>query len=94
MAARGNEGVAGRIKITDGSIGYVEYGYAHRADLAMARLENKAGNFVEPLPINGQATLINTGGDMPANLRMFFPDPLGPRSLPAGDLQLAAPLRK
>ena len=28
MAARGNEGVAGRIKISKGSIGYVEYGMA------------------------------------------------------------------
>ena len=48
----------------------------------MAWLENKAGTFVEPLPINGQATLINTGGDMPANLRMFFPDPRGHDSYP------------
>jgi phosphate transport system substrate-binding protein len=82
MSARGNEGVAGRIKITDGSIGYVEYGYAQRAGLAMAWLENTAGNFVEPLPIKGQATLTNTQGDMPANLRMFLPDPQGHDSYP------------
>ncbi len=82
MAARWNEGVAGRIKITDGAIGYVEYSYAQRAGLAMAALENKAGKFIEPSPQFGQATLINTQNDMPDNLRMFFPDPPGDNSYP------------
>jgi phosphate transport system substrate-binding protein len=82
MLARWNEGVAGRIKITDGAIGYVEYGYAHRAGLALAALENKAGKFIEPSPSFGQATLINTQNDMPDNLRMFFPDPPGEDSYP------------
>jgi len=82
MSARWNEGVAGRIKITDGSIGYVEYGYAQRAALAMAALENKAGKFIEPSPGCGQATLANTQQDMPENRRMFFPDPPGEGSYP------------
>jgi phosphate transport system substrate-binding protein len=82
MSARWNEGVAGRIKITDGAIGYVEYGYAQRAGLALAALENKAGKFIEPSPKFGQATLTNTQNDMPANLRMFFPDPPGEDSYP------------
>lgn len=82
MSARWNEGVAGRIKITDGAIGYVEYGYAQRAGLGMAALENKAGKFIEPSPKFGQATLTNTQNDMPENLRMFFPDPPGENSYP------------
>ena len=82
MSARWNEGVAGRIKLTDGAIGYVEYGYAQRAGLALAALENKAGKFIEPSPSVGQATLINTQNDMPDNLRMFFPDPPGEDSYP------------
>jgi phosphate transport system substrate-binding protein len=82
MSARGNEGVAGRIKMTEGSIGYVEYGYAQRAGLAMASLENKAGDFVAPTPARGRATLTNAQGRMPANLRMFFPDPDGQDSYP------------
>jgi phosphate transport system substrate-binding protein len=82
MTARGNEGVAGRIKISEGAIGYVEYGFATRAGLAMAWLENRAGNFVEPMLANGQATLTSAQGEMPKNLRMFFPDPLGPDSYP------------
>ena len=40
MAVPGNEGVAGRIKLSKGAIGYVEYGIAQRSDMAMAWLEN------------------------------------------------------
>lgn len=82
MAARWNEGVAGRIKITDGAIGYLEYSYAKKGGLAMAALENRAGRFIEPSPQFGQATLINTQNDIPENLRMFFPDPPGEDSYP------------
>ncbi|MGO9569292.1 MAG: phosphate ABC transporter substrate-binding protein PstS [Desulfomonilaceae bacterium] len=82
MTAHGNEGVAGRIKISEGAIGYVEYGFATRAGLPMAWLENKAGKFVEPVLANGEATLANTQAEIPQNLRMFFPDPPGPDSYP------------
>jgi phosphate transport system substrate-binding protein len=80
MAARGNEGVAGRIKMSKGSIGYVEYGIARRGGLSMAWLENKAGQFIEPHGGSGLATLINT--TLPENLRVFFPDPEGQDSYP------------
>src|SRR5262249_50824473 len=43
MTARGNEGVAGRIKVSANSIGYVEYHFAKRLGLQMAHLQNKAG---------------------------------------------------
>jgi phosphate transport system substrate-binding protein len=80
MAARGNEGVAGRIKLSKGAIGYVEYGIARRAGLSMAWLENKAGQLIEPHGGSGLATLLNT--PMPENLRIFFPDPEGQDSYP------------
>jgi phosphate transport system substrate-binding protein len=80
MTARGNEGVAGRIKVSNGSIGYVEYGIARRAGLSMAWLENRAGQFIEPHGGSGLATLLNT--PLPENLRVFFPDPDGPDSYP------------
>jgi phosphate transport system substrate-binding protein len=82
MEARWNEGVAGRIKLTEGSIGYVEYGFAQRANLPMAWLENKEGYFIVPTPANGKITLINTQDMMPKNLRLFFPDPPGFSSYP------------
>jgi phosphate transport system substrate-binding protein len=80
MTARGNEGVAGRVKLSKGAIGYVEYGIARRAGLAMAWLENKAGQFIEPHGGSGLATLLNT--PLPENLRAFFPDPDGQDSYP------------
>jgi phosphate transport system substrate-binding protein len=46
--ARGNDGVAGCVKQTEGSIGYVEQAYALQNDFTTAAVQNKAGNFVEP----------------------------------------------
>jgi phosphate transport system substrate-binding protein len=80
MAARGNEGVAGRIKISKGAIGYVEYGIARRAGLSMAWLENKAGQVIRPHGGSGLATLLSM--DMPENFRAFEPDPDGEDSYP------------
>lgn len=58
MAARGNEGVSGKIKISEGSIGAVEYGFAKRLGLQLATLENGAGRFVAPNQDSGQAALL------------------------------------
>jgi phosphate transport system substrate-binding protein len=57
MLAPGNEGVAARIKISEGSIGYVEYGFAKRLGLPMAVLQNKAGEFVAPTEAAAQLAL-------------------------------------
>ena len=82
MLARGNEGVAGRIKVSEGSIGYVEYHFAKRLGLPMAMLQNKAGRFIEPGERGGQAALVDNVGQMPSNMRLFLPDPDGPESYP------------
>lgn len=82
MVAPGNEGVAGRIKRSWGSIGYVEYGFAKRLGLPMAHLENKAGVFVEPNLNSGQAALAANVSQIPGNLRVFLPDPDGENSYP------------
>ncbi len=82
MSGRYNEGVAMKIKLSRGSIGYVEYGIAKRAFLDMAALENKEGRFVEPTDSSGTVTLANTSTRMPSNLRMFLPDPDGEDSYP------------
>jgi ABC-type phosphate transport system substrate-binding protein len=73
-------GVAGRIKISKGAIGYVEYGIARRAGLSMAWLENKAGEVIRPHGGSGLATLLSM--DMPENFRAFEPDPDGEESYP------------
>jgi len=82
MRARGNEGVASLIKLGEGTIGYVEYGFAKRLGLAMAHLENKAGQYVAPGDRSGQTALASNVKQMPDNLRLYLPDPDGVESYP------------
>lgn len=48
LGAKGNEGVAGQVRQTPNSIGYVELAYATQNQLAVAAIRNAAGNFVAP----------------------------------------------
>jgi phosphate transport system substrate-binding protein len=48
LGGKGNEGVAGQVKQTPGTIGYVELAYAKQNRLSVAALRNAAGNFVTP----------------------------------------------
>jgi phosphate transport system substrate-binding protein len=67
MLGKGNEGVAHMIKISEGSIGFVEYGFAKRLGLQMAILENSAGKFVAPGEAAGMAGLLASGTGSTAN---------------------------
>jgi phosphate transport system substrate-binding protein len=82
MLARGNEGVAARIKVSEYSLGYVEHHFAKRLGLPMAHLQNRAGRYVEPGERGGQAALASNVRQMPDNLRLFLPDPEGEASYP------------
>ena len=77
---RGNEGVTAQIQNVNGAIGYIEYGFAVNNGLAVAALENKAGNFVVPTDESAQATLAAV--ELPNNLRAFITDPEGDDSYP------------
>ena len=46
--AKGNDGVAGCVKQSDGAVGYVEQAYALQNNFTTAAVKNKEGNFVEP----------------------------------------------
>ncbi len=48
LGGQGNEQVAGQVKTTPGSIGYVELAYAIQNHLPAAQIRNAAGNFVAP----------------------------------------------
>ena len=48
LGAKGNEGVAGQVKQTPGSIGYVELAYATQNQLQFAAIRNQAGQYVTP----------------------------------------------
>ena len=57
LLAPGNEGVAARIRLSEGSIGYVEYWFAQRLGLRMAALQNRSGEFITPTANSGQLAL-------------------------------------
>lgn len=80
VGAKGNEGVTTQVLQTPGALGYVDYSYAITNDLAMAALENRAGEFVAPTPASAQATL--EAVPLPANLRRQITDPPGAASYP------------
>jgi phosphate transport system substrate-binding protein len=80
IGGKGNEGVTAAIQQNEGSIGYVEYGYAKNNNLTMAALQNKAGNFVEANDQSASATLAAVA--LPENLREFITDPDGADSYP------------
>lgn len=82
MSAVGNEGVAGRINLSWGSLGYVEQGFASRLGLPVAAIENAAGNFILPSATDGQAALDSAAAEMPDNRRQFIPDPPGASAYP------------
>ena len=48
VGGKGNEGVAANVSRTKGSIGYVEYAYAKKNNIAVMQLQNKDGKFVMP----------------------------------------------
>jgi phosphate transport system substrate-binding protein len=80
MRSTGNEGVAGLIEKSAGSIGYVGYEFARRIGLDYATLENKEGKFVKPSEPSCSAALGTA--EVPPNLRVFVPDPSGTESYP------------
>jgi len=48
VGGKGNEGVAGQVKVVPGAIGYVEYAYAVQNKMAYTQLKNQAGKFLQP----------------------------------------------
>jgi len=70
LGGKGNEGVAGQIKTTQYTIGYVELAYAFENKLPYATLKNKAGAFVEPSIKTTSAAAAAAIKNMPADYRI------------------------
>jgi phosphate transport system substrate-binding protein len=81
MLASGSEGVAARIKISQGAIGYVEYGFPKRLGIPTAVLQNKSGAFVAPSADSGQQALAGSVSSLSA-LPASVIDPAGPGAYP------------
>ena len=66
QAAKGNPGVAGVIKQTKNSIGYVGSEYAFAQKIAYAKIQNQRGEIVEPTAASISAA---ASGEIPADTR-------------------------
>ncbi len=82
LGGKGNEGVAGLVKQTEGSIGYVELAYAEQNNLPYASLKNKAGNFVMPTFDAVSAAAAGFIDNMPKDLRVEITNADGKDSWP------------
>jgi phosphate transport system substrate-binding protein len=78
--AKGNDGVAGCVKQTDGAVGYVEQAYALQNNFTTAAVKNKAGNFVAPTLAATSAA--GAAAKPPADLRFSTIDAPGATTYP------------
>ena len=78
--AKGNDGVAGSVKQTEGAVGYVEEAYALQNDFTTADVKNKSGNYIPPSLESTSAA----GEDLevPADLRFSAINAPGPQAYP------------
>jgi len=84
LGAKGNEGVAGQVKQTPGSIGYVELAYAKQNKLPVAAVKNKAGQFIVASVPAVTAAAAGAAKALPANTdyRISIVDAPGQDSYP------------
>jgi len=83
VGGKGNEGVAGVIQNTPGSIGYLNQAFV-KGKIRAAALQNKAGKFVMPTEASGAAALNNIKLD--GMLAGEDPNPAGAGSYPISTL--------
>ena len=69
MGAKGNPGVAGTIKQTEGAIGYIGSEYAFAQKIQTAKVQNSSGNYVEPTIASISAA---AQGEIPADTRIML----------------------
>ena len=79
QAAKGNPGVAGVIKQTKNSIGYVGSEYAFAQKIAYAKIKNQQGEFVEPSASSISAA---ASGDIPTDTRCSITNSLAEGAYP------------
>ncbi len=82
LGGKGNEGVTGLVKQTDGSIGYVELIYAKHNDLPYALLQNKNGKFVKADVDSVSAAAGEAAKNMPSHFRVSITDSSGDKAYP------------
>ena len=82
IGQKGNEGVAGAVKQTPGSIGYVELIYALQNKLAAASVRNRAGRFVSATLDSVTEAASGAAKAMPKDYRVSITDAPGKGAYP------------
>jgi phosphate transport system substrate-binding protein len=83
VGGKGNEGVAGLVSQTPGSLGYVELIYALQNQIAYGSVQNSAGAFVKPSIESVTAAADAAASNMPEDFRVSITNPQGEASYPA-----------
>ena len=79
MGAKGNPGVAGTIKSTVGSIGYIGSEYAFAQKIPVALLKNQSGNYIEP---SIESISASAQAELPADTRIMLTNSEDPNAYP------------
>jgi phosphate transport system substrate-binding protein len=82
LGGKGNDGVAGFVKQTVGSIGYVEYAFALQNHMTHVSMQNKAGAFVEPTAPNFAAAAARADWAHAPGYYLILVDQAGPTTWP------------
>ena len=82
LGGKGNEGIAGLIKQTPGTLGYVELVYAENNHLSYAAIQNKSGDFILPTVKAVTAAADSMKGKIPEDFRVSITDPAGKNAYP------------
>jgi len=82
LGAKGNEGVAGLIRQTPNSLGYVELVYAVQNKLAYGKVQNSAGSFVKADLMSVTAAAAGDVKTMPADFRVSITNSSGKDGYP------------
>jgi len=73
-------GVAGQVQKVPNSIGYVELAYAMQSKLAVAKIKNAAGNFIEPSL--SATTIAAEGVTLPDDMKVMLTNSSNPNAYP------------
>lgn len=73
MTVKKNDGIAQRIQVTPGAIGYLQFGLAKYVGLSVAALQNAAGKFVYPSLESGKAAIADLADIDLKTLKVVLP---------------------
>lgn len=82
VGGKGNEGVAGLVSQTPGSIGYVELIYAKQNNIAYGMVQNAEGEFVKASETSVTAAAAGAATSMPDDFRVSITNAPGAGSYP------------